>query len=205
MLALAAISLVCAVLPYVFVERSWRWRWREIEDGRVAADARSSVYREGGDVPRFRERAPASVRLAAFVALWCGQLFVPIAFFGAVTLIVGGLGLLTIPLLITCAKLYRAGLTLLHRDPRLAYFRARSAAVWSLAVNGATLAVLAALTLHWIFVDGLHLAAIWLVMITAAVTAIVSALLLLWVTKKWEDALFAASEHPTIPPSPSVL
>jgi hypothetical protein len=198
-LALALVlSLVCAAVPYVAVERAWRWRWREIAAGRIAVDGVAGPYRGSGDVPRFRERAPKSVRLAAFAALWCGQLFAPVACAGAAALVIGGLGLVTIPMLVAYAKLYRAGLTLLHRDPRLAYFRARNAADWSLAVHGPLLvtAILLALT------SG-H--PVWLLLVGVTLVTIPGALLLRRVTHAWEDALFEASAHPTIAPDSSML
>jgi hypothetical protein len=151
-------------------------------------------------VPRFRERAPASVRLAAFIALWCGQLFVPITCVGGVTLIFGGAGLLTIPVLIACAKCYRAGLSLLRRDPRLGFFRARDAALLSLWTGGVTLLLAVAVT------AAEHVPSL-LVAVSGgyALVLMVEALLLLYVTRKWEDDLFAASAHPTVPPRQGML
>ena len=43
-----------------------------------------------------------------------------------------GMGLVIVPILITAGKLYRAGLLLLRREPRTAYFATRNAAAWSL-------------------------------------------------------------------------
>jgi hypothetical protein len=122
---------------------------------------------------------------------------------GGIALIFGGAGLVLIPMLIACAKSYRAGLSLLRRDPRLACFRARDAALWSSWTGGATLLLLilvAALERHDVILLALCGAGglVTLVLIGQA-------LLLLHVTRRWEDALFEASAHPTIAPQKSVL
>lgn len=202
----AMLCLACAAVPYFVVERRWRWRWREIAAGRVAADAVGGAYRAAGDVPRFRERAPASVRLAAFSSLLVGQLFVPLTLVGAFTILYFGLGVLTVPYLITCAKLYRAGLTLLHRDPRLAYFRARDAAQWAAWLGEAPLVVA---TLVVLLCDPPGLIVLWrrplVGLALAGAILFVVARLLLHVTRKWEDALFEASAHPTVTGRSSML
>jgi hypothetical protein len=196
-------SLACAWLPYALVERRWRWRWREIAAGHVAADAVGGAYRGGGTVPRFLTRAPGSVRLAAFIALWCGQWFVPLTCVGGITIIFGGAGLLTIPALIACAKSYRAGLSLLRRDPRLACFRARDAALWSLWTGGATLLLALLVTTAERFASLLLAVSGGCALVTLVILA--QALLLLHVTRRWEDALFAASQHPTVVPRQGML
>ena len=45
-------------------------------------------------------------------------------------------GLVSIPGLITAAKIYSTGMALLRRSPREAYFKARNAAAWALWLNG---------------------------------------------------------------------
>jgi hypothetical protein len=166
-LSAATIFFAVAVIAYLVVERRWRWRWQEVESGRVAADGAAGTYRDGGAVPRYLPRAPAAVRAAAFASLLLGQLFVPLAFIGGMAIVYYGLGVVVTPFLIGTFKIYRAGLTLLRRDPRLAYFRARDAAVWSGWACG-------------VFLVGL-----------------VPAILLAHVTRKYEDYLFAATARPT--------
>jgi hypothetical protein len=97
-----------------------------------------------------------------------------------------GLGMLLVPILITAGKLYRAGLLLLLREPRTAYFAARNAARWSLWCLGLGLIAGAILSayLSWTIM------AVWLPIATLIAA---QALFLLHVTRKWEDALFASS------------
>jgi hypothetical protein len=188
--------LALAAIPYFLVERRWRWRWREVATGEMDAFADGGgAYRAGGTVPVFLERAPATVRAAAFTSLLFGQMFVPGLLLGAIGLLAGGVGLVSIPGLITAAKLYRAGINLLKRQPREAYFGARNAAVWALWLNTIVFAcsILIAVTpLHprgdegWMlmaFVDGYGL------------LSILQALLVLRATDRWEDALFAPVER----------
>jgi hypothetical protein len=121
-------------------------------------------------------------------------MFVPGLLVGAFGLLAGGIGLVSIPGLVTAAKLFRAGLLLLRREPREAYFAARNAAAWALWLNGLIMAVSFALLLTplrpttesgfglFLFVNGYGLA------------SIVQALLLHSATAKHEDALFAPSQ-----------
>ena len=129
--------LLGASLPYVFVETRWRWRWREVPAGRVAADrATVGVYRAGGDVPRYLQEAPRLVRWTAFSCFLFGQMFVPGLAMGLFGLVMAGVGVVSIPGLITAAKIYRVGFSLLRRDYRVAVLRARDAAAWALWLNG---------------------------------------------------------------------
>lgn len=194
LLVVAFVALLAAALPYVFVESRWRWRWREIEVGRVAADGGGGgIYRAGGEVPRFLGAAPPLVRAAAFSCFLFGQMFVPGLLLGVLGMVMGGIGLVSIPGLITAAKLYRAGLALLRREPRAAYFRARDAAAWALWLNGILMCgSLLALPLlrhptGWAVagvLDGYGL------------LSIAQALLLRQATRQHEDALFAGSAQP---------
>jgi len=133
----AFVMLLGASLPYVFVETRWRWRWREVPAGRVAADtATVGVYRAGGDVPRYLQEAPRLVRWTAFSCFLFGQMFVPGLAMGLFGLVMAGVGVVSIPGLITAAKIYRVGFSLLRRDYRVAVLRARDAAAWALWLNG---------------------------------------------------------------------
>jgi hypothetical protein len=193
-LVIAFVMLFAASLPYVFCESRWRWRWREIEVGRVAADGGSvGVYRAGGDVPRYLQEAPRLIRWTAFSCFLFGQMFVPGLALGLFGMVMAGIGLTSIPGLITAAKIYRAGFALLRRQPRLAYFRARDAAAWALWLNGIILVgsiLVMATPLRptsnsgfglFAFIDGY------------GVASILQALLLLRATRVWENALFADS------------
>lgn len=131
------VMLVAASLPYVFLESRWRWRWQQVQAGVVPADTTAhGIYREGGEVPRYLHEAPRLVRWTAFSCFLFGQMFVPGLVVGLFGLIMAGVGLLSIPGLITAAKIYRVGFALLRREPRVAVFRAREAAAWALWLNG---------------------------------------------------------------------
>ena len=137
LLIIACAAAFFAALPYVFVESRWRWRWREIEAGRVAADAGAGgIYRAAGDVPRYLTEAPRLVRWTAFSCFLFGQMFVPGLAMGLFGLVMAGVGVVSIPGLITAAKIYRVGFSLLRRDYRVAVLRARDAAAWALWLNG---------------------------------------------------------------------
>jgi hypothetical protein len=138
----AAALFGAAALPYFAVERRWRWRWHEVPAGEIPADrTQLGAYRQGSAVPTYCERAPAAVRLAAFTSLFFGQMFVPGLALGLLGIAFYGVGVVSIPGLIVAAKLYRSGLTLLRREPRLAFFQARSAVRWSLWLNLLALAI----------------------------------------------------------------
>jgi len=185
----AFVALLGATLPYVFVETRWRWRWREVPAGRVAADAASTgVYRAAGDVPRYLHEAPRLVRWTAFSCFLFGQMFVPGLAMGLFGLMMAGVGLLSIPGLVTAWKIYRVGFSLLRREHRVAVFRARDAAAWALWLNGvifvgSLLFVPRALDHRGLggmiaFVDGY------------GALSILQALLMLRAVRVWEDAFF---------------
>ncbi|HEX8954049.1 MAG TPA: hypothetical protein VF945_19475 [Polyangia bacterium] len=185
----ALVMLFAASLPYVFVESRWRWRWREVPAGRVAADGASGgVYRAGGEVPRYLQQAPRLVRVAAFTCFLFGQMFVPGLAVGLFGLVMAGVGLLSIPGLVTAWKLYGVGFALLRRDFRLGVLRAREAAAWALWLNGIIFAgsllfVPRALDHHGTggliaFVDGY------------GALSVLQALLLRRAVRVWEDAFF---------------
>ena len=192
-LIIAFLALLAAALPYVFVESRWRWRWREIEVGRVAADGGGGIYRAGGEVPRYLPAAPTLVRVAAFSCFLFGQMFLPGLVMGVFGMVMAGIGLVSIPGLITAAKIYRAGFALLRREPRAAYFRARDAAAWALWLNGiimcGSLVAMATPLRHngWVLT---------LVLDGYGALSIAQALLLRRVARAYEDALFAGSAHP---------
>jgi hypothetical protein len=193
------VMLFLASLPYVFCESRWRWRWREIAAGHVAADGASvGLYRAGGQVPRYLHEAPRLIRWTAFSCFLFGQMFVPGLVMGLFGMIMAGIGLCSIPGLITAAKIYRAGFALLRREPRLAYFRARNAAAWALWLNGVIIAGSLVVMLTPLgptshsgyglvaFIDGY------------GALSILQALLLLRAARRWEDALFTDSTPPAV-------
>ncbi|HWE31433.1 MAG TPA: hypothetical protein VHB97_25685, partial [Polyangia bacterium] len=172
-----------------FIESRWRWRWREVPAGRIAADGASlGVYRAGGEVPRYLHEAPRLVRWTAFSCFLFGQMFIPGLVVGLFGLMMAGVGLLSIPGLITAAKIYRVGFALLRKETRVAVFRARDAATWALWLNGIVIAgsllfVPRALDHHAVaglvtFVDGY------------GALSILQALLMLRAVRVWEDAFF---------------
>ena len=186
--------MAVAWIPYALVERQWRWRWREVEAGRVPAFAEGSLYREGASVPTFLSQAPASIRFAAFTCFFFGQMFVPGLALGLVGLVFGGVGVVSIPGLIVAGRLWLAGLDLLRRTPRDAYWRTRSAATLALWLNGTIFgfSVLAAALIRpewssgfwgfFFFVNGYGL------------VSVTHALALLWATRRYEDALLAPTQ-----------
>jgi hypothetical protein len=187
--------LIAAGVPYLLVEPRWRWRWREVEAGHVAADdLGGGIYRASGTVPTYLRGAPAGVRWAAYTCLLLGQMFVPGLLVGAFGLLAGGIGMVSIPGLITAAKLYRAGLLLLRREPREAYFAARNAATWALWLNGLIMAASFALLLLPLRPTSQAGIVLFLFVNGYGLLSIVQALWLLSATTKYEDALFAPSQ-----------
>ncbi len=158
--------VVAATVPYLLIENRWRWRWQEIARAHEPAHAGigdGGAYRAGGAVPVYLRCAPPDVRRAAFTCLLFGQLFVPGLLLGGLGLFASGLGILSLPGLITSAKLYRAGVLLLRREPREAYHQTVNAAAWSLWLH--TVVMLASWVLavllapmtpgSWLFLAGL--------------------------------------------------
>jgi hypothetical protein len=179
-------ALACAALPYYFLERRWRWRWQEVEAGQVRADSVGGVHRQGGYVSLYLARAPLLVRIAAFTCLLFGQMFVPGLLAGLFGLPVRGLGMVSIPGLVTAAKLYAAGFALLRREPRRAFFGAKSAAEWALWLNGIIIVgflPLAAARVDWAIYT------MPLFYIYGALS-IAQAILLLVAVRRHEDAIF---------------
>jgi hypothetical protein len=186
-LGLFALWIGAALVPYLILGKRWQWRWQEVETGEMPAHANAGLYREPGRVPTFMREAPASIRAAAFTSLLFGQLVLPGLLIATMGMFFFGLGMLVVPILITAGKLYRAGLMLLRREPRTAYFAARNAAWWSLWCTGIGLVASMAViyfSFSWEFVFA---AAFVAVVITA------QAMLILHATQRWEDALFAPS------------
>jgi hypothetical protein len=187
-------AVMLAGLPLFIMERRWRWRWNEVEVGRLPAhDAQVTPFRESGTVPDFMRRAPAQVRFTAFTCFLFGQMFIPGLAMGAFGLLAGGIGLVSIPGLITAAKIYATGLALLRRTPREAYFKARNAAAWALWLNGAIAAGSVLLTLTplrpthaygWLMLAGINF---------YGLLSMLQAWLMQATVSRYEDALFAPS------------
>jgi hypothetical protein len=187
--------LSAAALPYLLVESGWRWRWREVICGEAAANTGAvGVYRVEGTVPTYRREAPASIRLAAFTSLLFGQMFLPGLLLGAFGLLAGGIGLVSIPGLITAAKLYRSGLQLLRREPREAYFAARNAATWVLWLNGVVLLASLMIVVSPLRPSGEAGWSLLGVLNGYGLLSMLQALLVMHATAKHEDALFAPSQ-----------
>jgi hypothetical protein len=195
-LSVMLVAFPCAVLlaglPLFIMERRWRWRWNEVEVGRLPTlDTGATPFRESSTVPDYMRRAPAQLRFTAFTCFLFGQMFIPGLIMGAFGLLAGGIGLVSIPGLITAAKIYSTGLALLRRSPREAYFKARNAAAWALWLNGVIAAGSVLLTLTplrpshaagWLFMAAINFYGLlsmlqaWLMQATVA---------------RYEDALFA--------------
>ncbi len=197
------ITLACVVLglifaasvPYLLIESRWRWRWQEVTRTDTPANIGAvdgGVYRSGGVVPVYLRCAPVDVRRAAFSCLLFGQLFVPGLMVGGLGLFASGLGILSLPGLITSAKLYRAGVLLLSREPREAYHQTVNAAAWSLWLHTVLLLsswVLAGLLLPmtargWVLVGALD---------TYVVVSMLQALYLIRVAARSRDLLVRGS------------
>jgi hypothetical protein len=176
-----------ALLPFFLLEKRWRWRWQEVETGAIPAQAGAVLYREPGHVPTYMRAAPTPVRLAAFSCFLFGQLLLPGMVLATLGMFFFGLGMLIVPILITAGKLYRAGLLMLRREPRAAYFAARNAAWWSLgciALGLVGCGLVCYYAFNWLFVA---------IAGPLALVIIGQAALLLHVTRRWEDAFFASS------------
>src|SRR5262245_3226455 len=186
-LLILAIWIGAAVVPFLLLERRWRWRWQEVELGHMAAHSGDSLYRQSGSVPYFMRRAPDGVLFAAVSCFLLGELILPGMVLATLGMFFFGLGMVIVPILICAGKLYRAGLLLLLREPRTAYFAARNAAIWSFWCLGAGL--VASVLVCGVVND-------WLLLgIAVPVAAVIAgqAVFLLQVTRRWEDALFATS------------
>ncbi len=182
-----ALWIGAAALPYKVLGRRWRWRWQEVQDGEAPAHAAAIVYREAGTVPTYLREAPPMVRAAAFTSLMFGGLLVPLLVVCALGLFFFGLGLVLVPILISAGKLYRAGLLLLRREPRTAYFAARNAAFWSLWC-----VALGIIGCVFVAISNFDLGMIAVMAMTAS-AIIGQALLVLRATRHYEDELFAPS------------
>jgi hypothetical protein len=176
-----------AAVPYLVLEHRWRWRWQEVEDGQAPAHSGAMLYREPGSIPIFLREAPLSLRLSAFSCLLFGTLLLPGLAICALGLFFFGMGLVLVPILITAGKLYRAGLLLLKREPRTAYFAARNAAAWSLWCIAFGL-IACVITLYCAFDWGLLV-----FMAGAALTLSGQAWLMLRAVERHQDTLFAGS------------
>jgi hypothetical protein len=187
LLGIVALWIGAAALPFFIFARRWRWRWQEVTNGEAPVHAGASLYREAGTVPTYLREAPPLVRAAAFSCLLLGQLLIPYLVIACMALFFFGIGLVLLPIIITAGKLYRAGLLLLRREPRTAYFAARNAAFWSLwcvGLGGFGCFVTLCAAFDW----GLLAA-----MVLAITVIVAQALLLLRATRRYEDALFASS------------
>ena len=187
MLGIVALWIGAAALPYWFFAKRWRWRWQEVESGELPVQAGASLYREAGTVPTYLRQAPPLVRAAAFSCFLFGQLLIPYLVMSCLALFFFGIGLVLVPILITAGKLYRAGLMLLRREPRTAYFAARNAALWSLWCVG-----LGGVGCVVVLVANFD-PTLFAVMALAITGVVAQALLLLRATRRYEDALFAPS------------
>jgi hypothetical protein len=186
-LVVFAIWIGAAVVPWLVLERRWRWRWQEVELGQMPAHSDGGLYRQSGSVPFFLRRAPDGVRFAALTCLLFGELLLPGMVMATLGMFFFGLGMVLVPILITAGKLYRAGLLLLLREPRTAYFAARNAARWSLwsLGCGVVIAIVTCIVaFDWLFVA---------IFFPVAALIAAQAVYLLHVTHRWEDALFASS------------
>ena len=187
------VLFTAAAVPCLIVERRWRWRWREVEEGRIAVALdgnHASPYRESGTVPSYLERAPRLLRVAAFSCLFFGQMFVPGLVMGVFGLVAAGIGVVSIPGLITAAKLYSGGLSLLRRDPVRSFWKVRDAAQWALWLNGIIIAGSIPFAAYGLLYH--HGAMLGLVVFFDGygLLSILQALLCLHAVRRYEDALF---------------
>jgi hypothetical protein len=192
----------CALLPFLLVERAWRWRWNEIAAGEAPAfTGAGGAYREEGTVPVHLGRAPRDLRIAAFTCLLLGQMFLPGLAMGIIGMLAMGIGIVSIPGLVVAAKLYGAGLALLRRQPVESYFKARDAARWALWLNGF---ISAGCALYLLFFAG-HLHRMWpafVLLLLYVAVSIGQALYLRAVVIRHEDALFQRSQSQNVEVSP---
>jgi hypothetical protein len=188
-------SLIAAGIPFLVVESRWRWRWQEVEIGRLPVEAGQGVYRSGlATVPDQLRQAPALVRVAAFTCFLFGQMFVPGLLLGLFGLLFVGIGMVSIPGLIAASRLYAAGLALLRRDPKIAWFKAQRAVAWALWLNGVVFAVSVLIELSPLRATRLESGLGLLLFVNGyGLASVLQALLLKRAVERHEDALFAPS------------
>jgi hypothetical protein len=119
-------------------------------------------------------------------------MFVPGLLMGIFGLIAFGIGLVSIPGLITAAKLYSTGFALMRREPRIAYVKARNAASWAIWLNGIVFAGSALIELMPFRATELNGGLGMMLFINFyGLLSVLQALFLQRVTKRYEDELFA--------------
>jgi hypothetical protein len=184
---------IAAAIPFLVTRSRWRWRWREVETGRAPVmTGEDSPYRAGGTVPTHMGDAPRAVQLAAFTCFLFGQMFIPGLLMGIFGLIAFGIGLVSIPGLITAAKLYSTGFALMRREPRIAYVKARNAASWAIWLNGIVFAGSALIELMPFRATELNGGLGMMLFVNFyGLLSVLQALFLVRVTKRYEDELFA--------------
>lgn len=81
--------------------------------------------REHGTVPTHdvivQQQAPRTIRRTALWSIYMGQMTVPGGLLGMLGMVVGGLGLVSIPGMILGVRIWRVGYALLRRDPGAEY------------------------------------------------------------------------------------
>jgi hypothetical protein len=193
LVALAFVGL--AALTYHYLERRWRWRWQELPSGLVPADLLGAAFGSGEPAMLHKGQAPGAIRLAAFTSLLFGQLFVPGLLLAVLTFALFlGAGLVVVPGLIAAAKLHLAGVALLKREPREAYFRARAATRWAFGYHA--LAFAAATLFVWS--AGWQLRGGYLAFSLYSALSILQARQLRRAVELHEDELFAPTARPSV-------
>jgi hypothetical protein len=196
-IAVVVVSIVglglAAAIPWLITRSRWRWRWREVETGRAPVLAgEDSPYRAGGTVPTHLGDAPRMIQIAAYTCFLFGQMFIPGLLMGIFGLIAFGIGLVSIPGLITAAKLYSSGFALLRREPRIAYLKARNAAAWAIWLNGIIFAGSALIELMPFRATEINGGLGMMLAINFyGLMSVLQALFLKRVTARYEDELFA--------------
>jgi hypothetical protein len=191
-LAVVGLGLAAAV-PFLITRARWRWRWREVESGRqpiLAGDA--SPYRAAGSVPLHLDDVPRGIQFAAYTCFLFGQMFIPGLLMGMFGLVAFGVGLVSIPGLVTAAKLYSTGFALLRREPRVAWIKAHNAAAWAMWLNGIVFAGSVLIELMPFRATELSGGLGLMLFINAyGALSVLQALYLRRVTARYEDELFA--------------
>jgi hypothetical protein len=201
--AFGTLFALIAAIPFWVTEKRWRWRWQEVQAGLLPVDAHANAFRDGGaTVPTFHRSAPTRLRWAAYSCIFFGQMFVPGLIAGVFGLLALGIGVVSIPGLITAAKLYGTGFALLRRDPRGgALWSAESAAAWGIWLNGVIAAISVPIIVYSI--GGRHWETFWLCMFFDGYGAlsIAQALFLRHTVRRYRAELLQSSvPAPVAPP-----
>ena len=136
-IGIIALFVFGGFLTFTMSERRYRFRWLRFE--RRELEPHDSPFRRAPGPAPTREvlvqhRAPKTIRRTALWSIYMGQMAVPGGLLGMVGLVVGGLGLVSIPGMILAIRIWRNGYAMLRRDPA-AEQKARDLSTFAIVLN----------------------------------------------------------------------